>query len=326
MSQTLRLPGQSNMKMLLAGATGALGRRLVPRLIAEGHDVVGLVRSEEGVAAVRALGATPALADALDADAVGRAVAHAAPDVVINELTALAGGVSLRHFDRTFAATNRLRSEGTDILLAAAQAAGVRRFVAQSFAGWPFARTGAWVKSEDERLDPSPHPAMRESHAALCHLERAVQGASGMEGMVLRYGGFYGPGTPLTAGGEAVATLRKRQFPIVGAGSGVWSFVHIEDAAEATAIASLRGAPGIYHVVDDEPAPVREWLPVAAASAGAKPPRRVPRWVGRLAAGPAVTLMLTESRGAANAHAKRELGWSPAHPSWRTGFVEAFAA
>jgi nucleoside-diphosphate-sugar epimerase len=310
------------MKVLVAGATGALGKQLVPLLIARGHEVAGMTRTPAKADALRALGATPLVADALDADAVGEALAQAQPEVVVHQLTALSGSLDMRHFDRDFAQTNRLRTEGTDHLLAAARAAGARRFVAQSYAGWPYARTGGAVKTEDDPLDPDPVPAMRETLAAIRHLEAAVTSADGIEGLVLRYGGFYGPGTSLGAqGGEHAEVIRSRRFPIVGNGRGVWSFVHIADAAEATALAVERGRPGIYNIVDDEPAPVREWLPAMAAALGAKPPRRVPRTVGRLVAGAAAAVMMTEVRGASNAKAKAELGWEPRHPSWRTGFT-----
>jgi len=306
------------MNILVAGATGALGAQLVPRLVAAGHDVTGMTRGSQDE--VRRLGARPVVADALDADAVGRAVGEVRPDVIVHQLTALSGSLDLRHFERTFAQTNRLRIEGTDNLLAAARAAGVQRFVAQSYAGWPYARSGGPVKTEEDPLDPAPVGAMRSTLDAIRHLEDAVTGA---EGIVLRYGGFYGPGTSFTAGGESVDQIRGRKFPVVGDGAGVWSFIHIEDAAAATVAAVERGRPGIYNIVDDEPARVAEWLPAAARAVGGKPPRRVPRWIGRLVAGEAAAVMMTEVRGASNAKAKRELGWTPAYPSWREGFAAA---
>jgi nucleoside-diphosphate-sugar epimerase len=247
------------------------------------------------------------------------------PDVIVHELTALSDSLDLRHFERDFEPTNRLRTEATDHLLAAGRAVGVSRFVAQSFAGWPSAREGTAVKTEDDPLDPAPPESMRSAHDAIRHLEDAVTGAEWTEGVVLRYGGFYGPGTSLDTGGEHVEAIRSRKFPVVGDGAGVWSFVHIEDAADATAIAVDRGRRGIYNIVDDEPAPVAEWLPAAAATFGAKRPRHVPRVVGRMLAGEAATIMMTEIRGASNAKAKRELGWQPRHPSWRTGFAEVAA-
>jgi nucleoside-diphosphate-sugar epimerase len=267
------------------------------------------------------MGATPLVADALDPEAVASAVAETEPEVIVHQLTALSGSIDMRHFDRDFALTNRLRSEGTDHLLAAGRAVGINRFVAQSYAGWPFARTGGPVKSEDAPLDSDPPEGLRRPLAAIRHLEEAVTGASWTEGVVLRYGGFYGPGTSLAPDGEHLELIRKRGFPVVGGGEGVWSFVHIEDAAEATVAAVEHGSRGIFNVVDDEPAPVAEWLPAIAESAGAKRPRKVPRWLGRLVAGEVATVMMTEVRGASNEKAKRELGWRPGHPSWREGLA-----
>jgi len=274
---------------------------------------------------LRALGATPVVADALDPEAVARAVAEAQPEVIVHQLTALAGSLDMRHFDRDFALTNRLRTEGTDHLLAAGRVFGVRRFVAQSFAGWPFARTGGLVKTEDDPLDPAPPVAMRQTLDAVRYLEEAVIGADWTEGVVLRYGNFYGAGTALEHGSEQVELIRKRKFPVVGGGRGVWSFVDVEDAAEATVVAVARGRRGIYNIVDDDPAPVAEWLPAVASSLGARPPRRVPRWLGQLLAGEPATVMMTEVRGASNAKAKRELGWQPGHPSWRDRLARSAA-
>ena len=275
---------------------------------------------------VRDLGATPVVADALEPEQVAAAVAETQPEAIVHQLTALSGGFDLKHFERTFALTNRLRTEGTDNLLSAGRALGIRRFVAQSYAGWPFARSGAAVKAEEEPLDPAPVDAMRSTLDAIRYVEDVVMAAHWTEGVVLRYGGFYGPGTSLGPdGGDTVEAIRKRRFPVVGSGAGVWSFVHVEDAAEATVAAVERGR-GIYNIVDDEPAPVAEWLPEVAAAFGAKPPRHVPRVVGRLVAGEAATVMMTEVRGASNEKAKRELGWQPRHRSWREGFVEAAAA
>jgi nucleoside-diphosphate-sugar epimerase len=313
------------MRVLVAGATGAIGRQLVPRLVANGHEVIGMTHSAAKAERVQALGAEPAIADALDPEAVAAAVAAAEPEAIVHELTALAGSLDLRKLDRAFGTTNRLRTEGTDHLLSAARAAGVRRFVAQSFAGWPYERSGAWVKDESEALDAHPAPVMREALDAIRYLEEAVTGAEGIEGIVLRYGGFYGPGTSMAPGGEHVEAIRGRKFPVVGNGAGIWSFLQIEDAAEATVLALERGKPGIYNITDDEPAPVSEWLPAVAASLGAKPPRHVPRWLGRMMAGEATAVMMTEVRGASNEKAKRELGWAPRHPSWREGIPEAAA-
>jgi nucleoside-diphosphate-sugar epimerase len=314
------------MKVLVAGATGALGKQLVPRLVGRGHEVVGTTRSESKRQAIVDLGATPAVADALDAEQVARVVAEAEPEVIVHELTALSGDFDLRHFERTFAETNRLRTEATDHLLAAGRAVGVKRFIAQSYAGWPAERTGGPVKNEDDPLDHTPPESVRSTLEAILYLESAVTGASWTEGVVLRYGGFYGPGTSLgPEGGEMTEALRKRKFPVVGNGAGVWSFIHIEDAADATVAAIEHGRRGIYNIVDDEPAPVSEWLPAVANAVGARAPRHVPRWLGRMLAGEAATVMMTEVRGASNAKAKRELGWEPKHRSWRDGFTQVAA-
>jgi nucleoside-diphosphate-sugar epimerase len=308
------------MKVFVAGATGAIGKQLVPRLVAAGHEVVGMTRKESNRTLLADLGATPVIADALDPDQVAETVAQANPDVIVHQLTAIES-LDLRHFDRAFALTNRLRTEGTDHLLSAGRAVGVRRFVAQSYAAWPYERTGGRVKNEEDPLDPSPPREMRESLAAIRHLEQAVLGADWTEGIVLRYGAFYGPGTSMDAGSEQLEMVRKRKFPVVGDGAGVWSFIHIADAAEATVAAIEHGRRGIYNVVDDDPAPVAEWLPALARELGAKQPMRVPRLVGRLLAGEPGSVMMTQIRGASNAKAKRELGWRPGHPSWRQGFT-----
>jgi 2-alkyl-3-oxoalkanoate reductase len=317
------------MKVFVAGATGVIGRALVPQLVARGHEVVGMTRSASKQDLVRSLGARPVVADALDADAVAQAVASAEPEVIVHQLTALSGRLSMRDArrpDRSFAATmtNRLRTEATDNLLAAGRAVGARRFVAQSFGAFRFASTGGPVQTEADPLDPSAPPAaMRTVQAGYLYLEQAVTTIEWGEGLALRYGGFYGPGTSISLAPDAVmaAPVRKRRFPIVGDGGGVFSYVHVEDAAAATAVAVERGRPGVYYVVDDDPAPVREWLPVLASALDAKPPRRVPRWLGRLAAGEAATVMMTEARGASNEKAKRELGWQPRYASWRQGFA-----
>ena len=306
------------MRVLVAGASGAIGTRLVPQLVERGHDVIGTSRSAGKADLLGALGAEPVQLDVLDREAVRTAVLAARPDAIVHQATALAGLSDFRHFDRSFALTNRLRTEGADALLAAAREAGASRFVAQSFAGWPYAREGGPVKTEEDPLDPAPVPAMRETHAAIRHLEQSVVAAGGL---VLRYGGLYG--SPDDAQLELV---RKRRFPLVGDGGGVWSFVHLDDAAAATVLALERGAPGVYNVVDDEPAPVRDWLPALAAAIGAKPPRRVPSWLAKLAAGEAGVAMMTETRGASNEKAKRELGWTLRHPSWRQGFRDAYGA
>ena len=303
------------MRILVAGATGAVGRQLVPRLVAAGHDVAGTTRAPEKLVGLRSVGATPVLVDALDPDQVAGAVGGFEPEVIVHELTDLRG-LNMRNFEAAFRMTNRLRTEALDHLLAAGRAVGVRRFVAQSYAGWPFARTGGAVKTEDDPLDPSPAGPMREAFAAIGHLERAVTEASWTEGVVLRYASLYGTGTGLHPGGEQLELIRKRQWPVIGDGAGVWSFLHVEDAAEATLAAVERGPRGIYNLADDEPATVAEWLPLVARRIGAKPPLRVPRWLGRLLAGEAATVVMTEIRGASNAKAKRELGWQPRH-AWR---------
>jgi len=309
------------MKIFVAGATGALGRRLVPLLASNGHTVVGTTRTPSKAEALRAAGATPVVLEALDRDAVIDALTRAEPEVVVHQLTALAGFTDFRKLDEGFAATNRLRTEGTDHLLEGIRRLPVRRIVAQSYAGPGFyARTGGPIKTEDDPFDPDPPAALRHPVEAVRYLERAVLDAEGIQGTVLRYGGFYGPGTSLGEGGVYLEGVRRCQFPIVAAGTGVWSFIHIDDAATATLAAIESGRTGVYNTVDDDPAPVAEWLPVLAAATGAKPPRRVPAWLARLFVGEHWVVMMTESRGASNAKAKRELGWRPAYPSWRTGF------
>jgi nucleoside-diphosphate-sugar epimerase len=311
------------MKVFVAGATGAIGRQLVPRLVAGGHEVAGMTRSESKQAMLRELGALPVVADALDPDQVADAVGRARPEVIVHELTAI-GALDMRHFDRDFARTNRLRMEGTDYLLSAGHAVGVRRFVAQGVAGYGmYVRSGGPVKSEEDPLDATPARDMRETLAAIRHLEQAVLEADWTEGIVLRYGAFYGPGTSLAPGEQQFELVRRRKFPVVGDGGGVWSFIHVADAAQATVAAIEHGSRGVYNVVDDDPAPVADWLPALAQELGAKKPMRVPRFVGRLFAGEAGVVMMTEIRGASNAKAKRELGWRPAHSSWRQGFAAA---
>jgi len=291
----------------------------VPRLAAAGHEVHAMTRSASKQQLLYDLGAIPVVADALDPDQVAEAVGSARPEVIVHQLTAI-GSLDMRHFDRDFALTNRLRTEGTDHLLSAGQAVGVRRFVAQSYFA-AYARTGGAVKREEEPFDPAPAREMRETVAAIRHLEQAVLGADWTQGIVLRYGAFYGPGTSLAPGGEQTEAVRKRKFPLVGDGGGVWSFVHVADAAEATVAAVEHDGGGVFNVVDDEPARVAEWLPALAAEVGAKRPMRVPRFVGRIFAGEAGVVMTTAVRGASNAKAKRELGWQPAHPSWRQGLT-----
>ncbi len=313
------------MKVFIAGAGGAVGRRLVPQLIAAGHDVTAMTRSEAKAGELRALGAEVATADALAKAAVIQAVMRAEPEVVINELTALRGVTSYRRFDHVFARTNRLRTEGTAHLLAAAQAAGARRLIAQSYGGWNYARTGTALKVEDDPFDPSPPAHQRESLQAIRRLEATVLGADHVEGIVLRYASFYGPGTNIAADGDICELVRKRRLPLIGDGGGVWSFTHVDDAAAATLLAVDHGAPGVYNIGDDEPAPVSRWLPTLADALGAKPPRHVPVWLGRMAAGEIGVSMMTQIRGISNAKARRELGFTPHYPTYREGFRDGLA-
>jgi nucleoside-diphosphate-sugar epimerase len=308
------------MKVFVAGASGAIGMRLVPQLIAAGHDVTAMTRSEQKAGRLRALGATAVAADALDRNEVMHAVMRAEPEVMIHQLTALAGVKSLKNFDREFALTNRLRTEGTDHLLEGARAAGTRRFIAQSHGNWTYERTGTRLKTEEDPLDPDPPANQVKSLEAIRYLEHGVREADGIEGIALRYANFYGPGTGFALGGDIVTQVRKRQLPIIGNGGGVWSFVHVDDAAAATIAAIEHGTPGVYNVVDDEPAPVSAWLRALAEAVSAKPPRHVPVWLGRLAAGDVGVSMMTQIRGTSNAKAKRELAWSPRYRSYREGF------
>jgi 2-alkyl-3-oxoalkanoate reductase len=304
------------MRVLVAGASGAIGTRLVPQLVARGHEVIGTSRSPDRAERLHTLGAEPIVLDLLDPHAVHKAVIDAKPDAIIHQATALAGLRDFRHFDRSFAHTNQLRTHGTDALLAAAREARIGHFIAQSFANHRYARQGGPVKTEQDPLDPTPAPAMRETEAAMEYLDQAVTDAGGI---ALRYGNFYGdPDDGL------VEAVRTRKFPIVGDGGGVWSFIHLDDAAAATVLALERGAAGIYNIVDDDPAPTRVWLPQLARVVGAKPPQRFPRLLARLFAGQAPVVMATESRGASNAKPKHELGWTLRYPSWRQGFIDAY--
>jgi nucleoside-diphosphate-sugar epimerase len=308
------------MRVFVAGATGAIGKPLVPMLLAGGHEVVAMTRSRDKADGLRAIGATPVVADGLDRQAVVDALAASRPEVVVHELTALTGFKNMKHWDREWRQTDQLRTEGTDHLLEGAKAAGARRFVAQSYAGWPYARAGGTVKTEEDALDPQPPEGMRRTLDAIRYLEQRTLDTAGIDGLALRYGGLYGPGTSVAPGGDTLEMVRARRFPLVGRGTGVWSFVQIEDAAAATLAAVERGQPGVYNVVDDDPAPVAEWLPELAEAIGAKPPMRLPVWLARLAVGePGISLM-TRVRGASNLKAKRELGWRPRYPSWREGF------
>jgi nucleoside-diphosphate-sugar epimerase len=310
------------VRVFFAGATGVVGRRLIPRLAAAGHVVTGMTRSASKAESVRALGAEPVVADAFDAPAVREAVARARPGVVIHQMTAIPASINPRRVDRDFARTNRLRTEGTDYLLAAARAAGARRFIAQSFGGY------IWVAGPPRAVDESePRAAevpegVREVAAAIEYVERIVPAAPDIEGVVLRYGGFYGAGTQLGEGGATLEQIRKRAFPLAGDGAGTWSFVHMEDVADATLLALERGSAGIYNIADDEPAPVREWLPFLAEAIGAPPPRRVPEWLARLLAADNAVALMTRVSGMVNRKAKAELGWELKYPSWRQGFRE----
>jgi nucleoside-diphosphate-sugar epimerase len=307
------------MRVFVAGATGAIGTRLVPKLVERGHQVIGTSRSMDRAKRLHALGAEPVALDLLDRRAVRKAVLDAKPDAIIHQATALTGLSDFKHFDRSFHQTNLLRTQGTDALLAAAKEASVSRIIAQSFASYRYAREGGPVKPEEDRLDPTPVSAMRETEDAMAYLDRVVTEAGGI---ALRYGGFYGDPNDTTL----IDAVRARKFPIVGSGEGVSSFIHLDDAADATVLALDHEGPAIYHIVDDEPAPIKVWLPELARILGAKPPRHFPTWLARIFAGEALVMMATEARGASNAKAKRELGWTPAHPSWRQGFAETYAA
>ncbi len=305
------------MHVYIAGGTGAIGTRLIPQLVERGHQVTATTTSPAKQAQLQQLGATPMVVDGLDSAAVGEAVATAEPDAVVHQMSSLAGGLDPKHFDRSFALTNRLRTEGLDHLVAAVQATGVPHLVAQSYTGWPNIRSGGWVKDEEDPLDPEPPKAQLESLAAIRYLEETVQKA---DGTVLRYGGFYGD-----ASDAMIPMVRKRQFPLVGGGTGYTSWVHLDDAASATVLALEQHARGVFNIVDDEPAPASEWLPYLAECLGAKPPLRLPVWVARFLAGDVAVSMLTRTRGSSNARARRELGWEPRWPSWRQGFREGLA-
>jgi nucleoside-diphosphate-sugar epimerase len=310
------------MKIFVAGSTGAIGKLLVPELIDQGHQVTALVRTPEKARQVEAAGARAAVADALNHADLSAAIIRAEPEVIIDQLTALAGAVDLKNFDREAEPTNRLRTEGTDALLAPASAVGARRFIAQSFCGWPFAREGGAVRTEEAPLDSNPPAGFSRTLGAIKYLENTVRDTGELDGLVLRYGAFYGPGTAIARDGQIVEMVRRRLLPIVGDGAGIWSFIHIRDAAKATAAAVTQGNPGIYQIVDDDPAPVSAWLPALAQAVGAKPPRRVPAVLGKLAIGEGGVSMMTKIRGCSNAKAKRELGWQPSYSSWRRGFFE----
>lgn len=314
------------MKVLVAGATGAVGRRLTPRLVAAGHQVAAFTRSPAKAEALRLAGVQAMVVDAFDRSAVRSAVLESRPEVVVHEMTALQNASDLVHFDRAFAVTNRLRTEALDHLLGAAEESGARRFVAQSFCGWPYARKGGLVKTEEDPLDPDPPREMRRALDAIRHLESSVAGSRGLGGVVVRYGAFYGPRSGLFDG-PFIGQVRARRAPMIGDGDGGgwWSFLHLDDAASATSLAVETGTPGVYNIVDDEPAPVREWLPALAAMLGARPPRRIPAFLARIAVGRHLVAMMTENRAGSNRKAREALGWRPAYASWRQGFAEVIA-
>ncbi|QNE22056.1 NAD(P)-dependent oxidoreductase [Kribbella qitaiheensis] len=310
------------MKILVAGATGGLGQSLVPKLVAAGHEVTGLIRSESSAAAVRAHGAGVVIANGLDAEAVKAAVTSTEPEVVVHQMTALRGGINFKKFDQSFATTNELRTKGTDYLLAAAQATGVRRVVFQGYAGWNLQHGGSATKTEDTPLEETPVAAAQQTMAALRYLESRVTSVEGIEGVVLRYASFYGPTGDIGAGGSMVEMIRRRKLPMVGNGAGVWSFIHYDDAADATVKAIEGTATGIYQIADDDPAAASVWLPEFARILGAKPPRHLPVWLARLAVGDVGVGAFTEIRGADNSLAKHTFDWEPGYSSWRTGFRE----
>ena len=315
------------MKIFLAGATGAIGKRLLPQLVRRGHTVTATTRTPGKVDSIRRVGATAEVMNALDEMEVLETVRRAAPDVIIHELTSIPPSLDLKRFDEGFAFTNMLRREGTDFLLAAARSTGCRRFIAQSYAGWPYRRTGTWIKDENDPLLSSSETesSVEKTLDAILHLESAVLGESAVEGFVLRYGAFYGPGTSLGLGGSLLEEVKKRRLPIIGMGTGYWSFLHIDDAASATVAAVDAPSPGVYNICDDEPAPVSEWLPFLANELGAKPPRHIPAWMARMAIGAFGVALMTEIRGASNQKAKSRMPWKPKWPTWRKGFRDGLS-
>jgi nucleoside-diphosphate-sugar epimerase len=310
------------MRAFIAGSTGAIGKFLVPLLIENGHDVIALIRRAEKAPALEAMGAKVALADPLNVKELTAAIVKSEPEVIIHQLTALVGVGNLKKFDEEFVQTNRFRTEATATMLAAAEMVGTRRFIAQSFCGWPFAREGGPIKTEEDPLDPNPPASFSKSLAAIRYLEDTVRKTTDVQALALRYGNFYGPGTGIANDGFMVELVRKRKIPIVGNGAGIWSFIHIQDAARATVAAVTHGAPGLYNIVDNEPAPVSSWLPALADAVGAKRPYTVPAWLGKFAIGDGGVSMMTSIRGGSNGKAKQELAWQPIYPSWRRGFVE----
>ena len=310
------------MRVFVTGGTGAIGKFLLPLLLENKHEVVALTRSVIKAAQLEDSGITAVIADPLNKEKLTAAVRRAEPDVIIHQLTALTGAGNFRKLDQEFALTNRFRTEVTENLLAAARTIGTRRFIAQSYCGWPYAKKGGPVKAEEDPLDPKPPESFTKTLAAIRSLEEKVRSTTFLEALALRYGNFYGPGTAIGKGGAVLKMVQKRRLPIIGGGGGVWSFIHVLDAARATMAAMSRGAPGIYNIVDDEPAKVATWLPLLAKAVDAKRPYSIPHWLGEVMIGKAGVMMMTQVRGCSNAKAKRELNWSPVYPSWRIGFVD----
>jgi nucleoside-diphosphate-sugar epimerase len=310
------------MKIFVTGGTGALGKFLLPQLLEKGHEVVALARSVDRAEAIENVGATAVIADPLNKEQLTAAVRRAEPEVIIHQLSSLKGAGSFRKFDEDFALTNRFRTEVTDSLLAAARTIGTERLIVQSYCGWPYARKGGPVKNEEDPLDPKPLEGFVKTLAAIRYMESKIHSVPTLQGVALRYGAFYGPGSSIGKGGAVAKLVKKRKMPIIGGGTGIWSFIHLSDAARATVAAVTEGAPGIYNIVDDEPAKVSVWLPALAKALGAKPPRRIPHWLGELLIGKAGVMMMTQIKGCSNAKAKRDLGWTPQYASWRRGFIE----
>jgi len=308
------------MRIFLAGATGAIGRRLVPLLVEGGHSVVGTTRDPRRARNIAGLGGQPAVVDCLDSKAVMQAVLAAKPDVVVHQLTALAAMKNLKRFDDEFEETNRLRTEGTKHLIDAAHASGARLFIAQSYAGWPSGKRGTGLTTEADPLDANPVKTMRKTLDAIRKLETAVTSLSGLTGIILRYSSLYGPGTSLAPGGDFLEAIRARKLPVIGGGTAIWSFTHVDDAASAAVLAIEHAHAGIFNIVDDEPSEVSVWLPELARQLGAKAPFQIPKWLGRLAVGEAGVFMMTDSCGSSNAKAKSILKWTPLYPNWREGF------